>query len=111
MKLEHVMPAVRSTSFIAERLATDDLSARPAMRAAYEAENQGTFATYGITNMPNKQLFGGESMFPKLAYAFNSMLPYVCGMEPMDRPEAGELRRSALPALPEDRVGPRHRRR
>ena len=83
VKLEQVTPAVRSTSFIAERLATDDLSARPAMRAAYEAENQGTFATYGITNLPNKQLFGGESMFPKLAYAFNSMLPYVCGMEPM----------------------------
>ena len=83
VKLEHVTPAVRSTSFIAERLATDDLSARPALRAAYEAENQGTYATYGITNMPNKQLFGGESMFPKLAYAFNSILPYVCGMAPM----------------------------
>jgi hypothetical protein len=39
VKLEHVMPAVGSTSFIYEPLATDDLSASPAMKAAYEQEN------------------------------------------------------------------------
>lgn len=81
--LEHVMPAVGSKSFITERLATDDLSGRPAMKAAYEAENQAVLANYGVARSPNQQLFGAESLFPKLAFAFNLLLPYVCGMKPL----------------------------
>jgi len=88
--MEHVAPAVGSTSFTYEPFATDDLSSRPKMKAAYETENADNFARFGVTMQPDKRQFGGESLFPKIAFAFVLLQPYVDGSGSLADLKAGQ---------------------
>jgi hypothetical protein len=88
--MEHVAPAVGSTSFTYEPFATDDLSGRPGMKAAYETENADNFARFGVSMQPDKRQFGGESLFPKIAFAFVLLQPYVDGSGSLDDLKAGQ---------------------
>jgi hypothetical protein len=88
--LDHVVPAVGTTSFVNEQFATDDLSAKPAMKAAYETEGAPTFKIYGVAGVADKRQFGAESLFPKIAYALNMLLPYTTGAEPLSGLKPGK---------------------
>ena len=88
--MEHVAPAVGSTSFTYEPFATDDLSSRPTMKAAYETENADNFARFGVSMPPDKRQFGGESLFPKIAFAFVLLQPYVDGSGSLADLKAGQ---------------------
>ena len=82
--MEHVAPAVGSTNFTYEPFSTDDLSGQPAMKAAYETENADRFKTFGVDAVPDKRQFGGESLFPKIAFAFVILQPYADGAGSLD---------------------------
>jgi hypothetical protein len=88
--LEHVVPAVRTTSFIYEPFATDDLSASPAMKSAYETENADRFKAFGVQGAADKRQFGAESLFPKIAFGFNLLLPYATGASSLDDLKPGQ---------------------
>ena len=88
--LEHVAPAVGTKSFIYEQFATDDLSAKPAMKAAYKGENAALFTKFGVGGVADKRQFGAESLFPKIAFAFTVMLPYATGAEPLSVLKTGQ---------------------
>lgn len=66
---------MESTSFISERLSIDDMPAGSKMRAAYEAENQDVFKQFGVAGVKNKRPYGAESLFPKMGYALNLLVP------------------------------------
>jgi hypothetical protein len=53
------------------------------MRTAYEAENQQRFQDFGVANVADKQQFGGESLFPKMGYGLNILIPYLAGEQPL----------------------------
>ncbi|GAA3631782.1 hypothetical protein [Microlunatus ginsengisoli] len=82
--MEHVAPAVGSKSFTYEPFATDDLSSRPGMRAAYETENADRFKAFGVDKVADKRQFGGESLFPKIGFAFVIFQPYADGAKSLD---------------------------
>ena len=88
--LEHVVPSVHTTSFIYEPFATDDLSASPGMKSAYETENSARFGAFGVQGVADKRQFGAESLFPKIAFGFNLLLPYVTGSSPLDELKPGQ---------------------
>jgi hypothetical protein len=75
--LEHVMAAVGSTSFIYEPFAVDEMSEGSAMKAAYEADNRERFERFGIGDVADKQQFGAESLFPKMGFGLDILLPYL----------------------------------
>jgi hypothetical protein len=83
VKLEEVMPAVGSTSFIYEPFASDDLSSSPKMKSAYETENADRFKDMGVDKEPDKQQFGAESLYPKIGFGLTLALPYFDGTEPV----------------------------
>jgi len=75
--LEHVVAAVGSKNFIYEPLAIDDLSALPAMKAAYEKETADRLARMGVAGAPDTRKFGSESLFPKLGFSLTAILPML----------------------------------
>jgi hypothetical protein len=75
--LEHVLAAVGSKSFIYEPISVDVMPADSAMRKVYEAENKDRFTRFGIGGVPDKRQFGAESLFPKMGFALNELLPYI----------------------------------
>ncbi len=75
--LKNVVPAVGSRNFIYEPFAVDDMSESPKLRAAYEKVNKGRFKELGVAQVKDKQQFGAESLFPKMGYALNLLIPYL----------------------------------
>lgn len=75
--LEQVVRAVGTTSFIYEPFSVDAMAPGSAMKAAYETENQARFASMGIGSVADKQPFGAESLFPKIGYGMNLILPFL----------------------------------
>ncbi|MGW0432895.1 hypothetical protein ACWDV4_10165 [Micromonospora sp. NPDC003197] len=75
--LEHVAAAVGSRNFIYEPFSVDKMSSGSAMKAAYEAENQDRFNQFGVGGVADKQQFGAESLFPKMGYGLNLLVPYL----------------------------------
>ena len=88
VKLEHVMPAVGSTSFIYEPLATDDMSALPSMKAAYEQENAARLAQMGVGGATDTRKLGAESLFPKIGFTMAALLPLLQGGPTFDNLKA-----------------------
>lgn len=77
--LEHVVRAVGTTSFVYEPFSVDEMPARSEMRTAYETENAQRFQAFGIAGAADKRRFGGESLFPKMGYGLNLLIPYLTG--------------------------------
>jgi hypothetical protein len=82
--LEHVVRAVGSTNFIYEPLATDDMSAQPSMKAAYEQENAARLTRMGVGGAADTRKLGAESLFPKIGFAMAALLPELQGGLPFD---------------------------
>ncbi|HEY1177384.1 MAG TPA: hypothetical protein VGF17_14605, partial [Phytomonospora sp.] len=59
------------------------------MGAAYEAENAAHFATFGVAATRDKRRYGGESLYPKMAFAMNLLVPYFDGSSPLADLHAG----------------------
>ncbi|MEV0643947.1 hypothetical protein AB0I28_01660 [Phytomonospora sp. NPDC050363] len=64
--LRQVKSATGFTSFVYERFACDVMAPGSNLLAAYDAENNAEMAHYGIAALPNRHLFGGESLYPKI---------------------------------------------
>ena len=75
--LEEVVRAVGSTSFIYEPLSVDTMAPGSSMKAAYETENKDRFARMGVAGVADKQQFGAESLFPKMGYGLNLLVPIL----------------------------------
>lgn len=82
--LEHVMAAVGSKSFIYEQFSVDAMPAGSAMRTAYEEENKDLFNRFGVGGVADKKQFGAESLFPKMGFALNTLLPFFTGAGKLD---------------------------
>lgn len=77
--LEQVVRAVGTTSFIYEPFSVDVMPAGSQMRTAYETENAQRFQAFGVAHVADKRQFGGESLFPKMGFGLNLLLPYLAG--------------------------------
>jgi hypothetical protein len=77
--LEHVVRAVGTQSFVYEPFAVDRMPAGSQMRTAYETENARRFQDFGVAHVADKRQFGGESLFPKMGFGLNLLLPYLAG--------------------------------
>jgi hypothetical protein len=77
--LEHVVRAVGTQSFVYEPFSTDALAAGSQMRTAYETENAQRFRDFGVAHVADKRQFGGESLYPKMGFGLNLLLPYLAG--------------------------------
>lgn len=77
--LEHVVRAVGTRSFVYEPFSTDEMAAGSQMRTAYEAENAQRFHDFGVAHVADKRQFGGESLYPKMGFGLNLLLPYLAG--------------------------------
>jgi Domain of unknown function (DUF4157) len=75
--LDQVVAAVGSTNFIYEPFSVDDMPAGTRMRTAYEKDNAARFEKMGIADEPDKRQYGAESLFPKMGFALNDLLPYL----------------------------------
>ncbi len=87
--LEHVMAAVGSTSFIYEPFAVDEMPEGSAMKAAYEADNRERFERFGVGDVADKRPFGAESLFPKMGFGLDILLPYLRGEKDMTDLKSG----------------------
>ncbi|MGH3797052.1 MAG: hypothetical protein ACRDSP_19435 [Pseudonocardiaceae bacterium] len=87
--LEHVVGAVGTTSFVYEPFSVDVMPAGSQMRTAYETENAQRFQAFGVAHVADKQQFGGESLFPKMGYGLNLLLPYLAGAGNLDPIKSG----------------------
>jgi hypothetical protein len=96
--LEHVVRAVRSTSFIYEPFSVDAMPKGSKMRAAYEVENKKRFKDFGVAKVKDKQQFGAESLFPKMGFGLNLLIPYLAGTG-----QLGDLRAGAYVGQPVQR--------
>ena len=83
VKLDTVMVAVGSKSFIYERFSDEDMAEGSALKSAYDAENADKFAKLGVAADPDKKKFGAEPLLPKLGQAMNMALPYFLGDKPL----------------------------
>jgi hypothetical protein len=83
VKLDTVMVAVGSKSFIYERFSDEDMPEGSALKTAYDAENADKFAKLGVAADPDKKKFGAEPLLPKLGQAMNMALPYFLGDKPL----------------------------
>lgn len=81
--LEDVVPVVGSKNFIHEQLAADVLTAGSNVKKVYESENKQLFKTLGIEKEKDKELFGAESLFPKIGFVMTLAIPFFEGKEPM----------------------------
>jgi hypothetical protein len=90
VQLEDVLQAVGSTSFTSEPLSVDDMPAGSHMKAAYETENKDRFKRMGIEGVADKKQFGGESLFPKMGYGLQTLIPYVSGAKKLDELKSGQ---------------------
>lgn len=81
--LEHVVRAVGSTSFTYEPFATDALPAGSHTAAAVGAATDPFATKMGVGGVANRQQFGGESVFPKLGFALEALVPYLDGTRPL----------------------------
>lgn len=79
VKFEMVAPAIGTTNFTYEPFSSDRLAAGSQIRAAYNTENNARYAAFGVGAAPDKRRFGGESLYPKMAYAMNLLIPYFDG--------------------------------
>ena len=77
--LEHVVRAVGTTSFVYEPFSVDVMPPGSQMRRAYETENTQRFQALGVAGAADKRRFGGESLFPKMGYGLNLLIPYLTG--------------------------------
>lgn len=75
--LEDVMPAVGSKSFIYEPFSVDSMPAGSDMQAAYEQETKARFAKMGVGGVADKRQFGSESLFPKMGFGLNLIVPIL----------------------------------
>ncbi|HEY1179047.1 MAG TPA: hypothetical protein VGF17_23075, partial [Phytomonospora sp.] len=89
VSLDQVAPAVGSTNFTYEPFSSDRIPAGSRMGAAYEAENAAHFATFGVAATRDKRRYGGESLYPKMAFAMNLLVPYFNGSSPLADLHAG----------------------
>ncbi len=83
VKLDTVMVAVGSKSFIYERFSDEALAEGSALKATYDAENADKFAKLGVDGEQDKQKFGAEPLLPKLGQAMNMALPYFLEDKPL----------------------------
>jgi hypothetical protein len=83
VSLEQTTAAVRSTNFIYERFATDDLPPDSAFRQAYVTENNALLLQFGVNVHGDLKSFGGESLLPKIADTVAELVPYFDGTLPM----------------------------
>jgi hypothetical protein len=81
VRLEMVVPAVNSKSFIYEPFAVDDLSGD--LKTAFETENADRFKTFGVEKEQDKKQFGAESIYPKMGFNMSLSLPYFTGASPV----------------------------
>src|ERR1700754_1101038 len=75
--LPDIVTAVGARSFIYEPFSVDDLSANPATEAASRRANAGPMAALGIGENDDVRPFAAESLFPKLGFAFEGMMPMM----------------------------------
>jgi hypothetical protein len=87
--LEHVVRAVGTTSFVYEPFSVDTMPAGSRMRTAYETENAQRFQDFGVAGAADKRQFGGESLFPKMGYGLNLLIPYLAGNQPLNGLKSG----------------------
>lgn len=80
-----VMPLVHSHSFIYETFASDPLTNGSNLKTVYDAYNTDRFKKTGVENVPNKQQFGAESLYPKIGYGLTLVLPYLEGSRDMQQ--------------------------
>ncbi|GIG64511.1 hypothetical protein Pen01_08060 [Phytomonospora endophytica] len=79
VKFEMVAPAIGTTNFTYEPFSSDRLPAGSQISAAYNTENNAGYAAFGVGAAPNRRRFGGESLYPKMAFAMNLLIPYFNG--------------------------------
>lgn len=83
VSLEHVVRAVGSTNFTYEPFSTDALPAGSQTAGAVQAATNAIATRMGVGGAANRRQFGGESVFPKLGFAMESLLPYFNATEPL----------------------------
>lgn len=88
--LDQTISAVRSRSFIDEQFATDDLPPGSEFRNAYVADSTARLGRFGVDVNSNLALVGGESLFPKIAFALACLIPYLAKTKPMTELTSGE---------------------
>jgi len=79
VRFEMVAPAIGTTDFTYEPFSSDRLAAGSQIRTAYDTENNARYAAVGVGAVPDKRRFGGESLYPKMAFAMNMLIPYFDG--------------------------------
>jgi hypothetical protein len=83
LSLEQTTAAVRTSSFIYEQFATDDLLPGSAFKAAYLIENTELLEKFGVALNSDLTLVGGESLFPKIADTVAELVPFFDGTTDM----------------------------
>ncbi|MEN3358045.1 MAG: hypothetical protein V7637_2027 [Mycobacteriales bacterium] len=79
VRLQHVLPAVGSKSFIDEQFVSDALPTDSELARVYAKEKKDEFEKHGVGQETDKRKFGAESIFPKMGLALDMLLPYVNG--------------------------------